>query len=92
MPLIKRVFAEKMIFDEVNGLDANEMMEFEIVVSDSSVPLRVTMVYSDFPGEDIINNLNLGTKSDKVVNDMRTDKPRSTGNEDFLRCTHEDSA
>jgi hypothetical protein len=45
--------------DENAGLWTGEMCEFEVEVTDASVPLRATLVYSDFPGEDLLNNLNL---------------------------------
>lgn len=48
-----------LFFDETDGLSTGAMREFEIEVTDPSVNLRATMVYSDYPGEDLINNLNL---------------------------------
>jgi hypothetical protein len=48
-----------------NGLDANEMREIGIAIGDPSVPLRATMVYSDFPGEDLV--VNGGVKTDHVA-------------------------
>lgn len=36
-----------------------EMFETEIEVASAETPLRATLVYTDFPGEDLINNLNL---------------------------------
>jgi hypothetical protein len=36
----------------------NEKREYRIQIDDSA-PLRVTLVYTDFPGEDLVNNLNL---------------------------------
>jgi serine protease AprX len=50
----------KVIFIEgTQGLQTGDFHEVKVVVDDSSVPLRITMVYNDFPGEDLINNLNL---------------------------------
>lgn len=50
----------KVLFlDETAGLEANTMQQFELEVADSSVPLRLTMVYTDPPAEELIHNLNL---------------------------------
>ncbi|HKQ21175.1 MAG TPA: S8 family serine peptidase [Nitrososphaeraceae archaeon] len=46
-------------FDAKKGLKTGESNILKIVVASSSIPLKVTMVYSDFPGPTIINNLNL---------------------------------
>lgn len=46
-------------FDHDDALIEGEMFETEIEVTDAGVPLRATLVYTDFPGEDLINNLNL---------------------------------
>ena len=48
-----------LFMDQVEGLNTGEMSLFEVVVADSSLPLRVTMVYNDYPGEYLVNNLNL---------------------------------
>jgi serine protease AprX len=48
-----------LFFDETAGLQTGEMRELAIEISDGSVPLRLTLVYNDFPGEDLVNNLNL---------------------------------
>jgi serine protease AprX len=50
----------KVLFlDEWQGLKTGDLREFKLSVKDGSVPLRITLVYSDYPGEDLINNLNL---------------------------------
>ena len=50
----------KVIFiDESNGLVEQERHEYKIEITDNSVPLRTTLVYTDYPGEYLINNLNL---------------------------------
>src|SRR5262249_27237902 len=45
--------------DENQNLATGEESALNVSVTDSSVPLRVTMTYSDYPGENLINNLNL---------------------------------
>jgi serine protease AprX len=45
--------------DELQGLKTGEQRQYNIQLDDASVPLRVTLVYNDFPGEKLINNLNL---------------------------------
>ena len=55
----------RLIFhDESNGLTTGGERSFVVTVSDSSVPLRATLVYSDFPSDGsvngaLVNNLNL---------------------------------
>jgi serine protease AprX len=51
----------KVIFiDESQGLNTGELREYIVSIKeDNSSPLRVTLVYTDFPGENLINNLNL---------------------------------
>jgi len=44
--------------DDVNGLRTGEDRSFTLSIP-SPGDLRVTMVYSDFPGENLVNNLNL---------------------------------
>lgn len=54
----------KVIFiDELNGLVEQERHEHKIKITDNSVPLRATLVYTDYPGEYLINNLNLVLRS-----------------------------
>jgi subtilisin family serine protease len=48
-----------LFMDQVEGLNTGEMSSYGVVVKDSSLPLRVTMVYNDYPGEYLVNNLNL---------------------------------
>ncbi len=49
----------QVLFVNGDSLHSGQQQEFRIKVADGSVPLRLTLVYSDFPGEDLINNLNL---------------------------------
>jgi subtilisin family serine protease len=44
--------------DHTDALPEGEMFELEIDVAQGA-PLRATLVYTDFPGEDLISNLNL---------------------------------
>jgi serine protease AprX len=48
-----------LFFDETQGLRTGDLHQVSLELIDPTVPFRVTMVYSDFPGEDLINNLNL---------------------------------
>jgi serine protease AprX len=48
-----------LFLDEVDGVSPNEQRSFDLEVADGSVPLRITLAYTDFPGRDLINNLNL---------------------------------
>jgi len=48
-----------LFFDEDVQLQQGQQQDFQIAVNDPSVPLRITMVYTDFPGPNLINNLNL---------------------------------
>jgi serine protease AprX len=45
--------------DDTTGLDTGGSDEFSFKVTSSEHPLRVAMAYSDYPGETLINNLNL---------------------------------
>ncbi|MDJ0599128.1 MAG: S8 family serine peptidase [Crocosphaera sp.] len=45
--------------DETKGLNTNEFRKYQINIIDTSVILKVTLVYSDYPGEGLYNNLNL---------------------------------
>jgi serine protease AprX len=50
----------KVLFiDEANGLTTGENREYKLKITKSAVPLKVNLVYTDYPGEDLINNLNL---------------------------------
>jgi subtilisin family serine protease len=48
-----------LFIDESPGLQTGEMQTYNIEITNDSVPLRLTLVYNDFPGEDLVNNLNL---------------------------------
>lgn len=48
-----------VFIDENQGLETGDMKKYEIEITDPGSLLRITMVYSDAPGADIINNLNL---------------------------------
>lgn len=51
--------ANVVFIDATEGLPANHQHEFTINVVDASAPLRITLVYTDYPGRDLINNLNV---------------------------------
>ncbi len=46
-------------YDVRERLETGEFYEFEINVRSSRRPLRIVMAYTDYPGETLINNLNL---------------------------------
>ena len=50
---------EVVRFHDEDELPEGELFETEMEVGPGEGPLRVTLVYTDFPGEDLINNLNL---------------------------------
>ncbi len=67
------------------GLQTGEHQQIRLQIADSSIPLRLTLVYTDFPGEDLINNLHLFARAPGgqffVGNDFNsTGVPDSTNN------------
>lgn len=48
-----------LFFDETGGLASGVEKIYQVDIADDSVSLRATLVYTDFPGEQLINNLNL---------------------------------
>ena len=52
-----------LFIDEINPLATGEKAVYRIGVEDTSAPLRVTLVYTDFPGEDLVNDLSLVVRS-----------------------------
>ena len=74
-----------LFIDEEDGLKEEENREYQIEITDSSVPLRATLVYTDYPGEYLINNLNLVLHSpsgkDYLGNDFQeTGEPDTVNN------------
>jgi hypothetical protein len=71
--------------DQVNGLSQGEMPH-RIKLNDNASPLRITLVYTDAPGERLINNLNLYAYAPNGVdyyvgNDFKgTKKPDTVNN------------
>lgn len=54
----------KIIYiDHNKGLKTGESSSIEIEVEEIDIPLKVTMVYTDYPGPALINNLNLAVTS-----------------------------
>lgn len=45
--------------DVTQGLSTGEIWSHEISIRNDAFPLRVVMAYSDYPGEHLVNNLNL---------------------------------
>ena len=45
--------------DELGGLETTESRPYTLSITDASVPIVVTMVYHDFPGAAIVNQLDL---------------------------------
>jgi serine protease AprX len=56
---VSPVFGKTVYMDQKGGLKTGEVAAFETEINGSNVPFKVTMVYSDFPGPGLINNLNL---------------------------------
>ncbi len=74
----------KAIFiDEANGLSTGEKHEHNVKITDSSIPLKVTLVYTDYPGENLINNLNLIVHSPSGKHHLGNDF-EETGNSDNI--------
>ena len=53
------VAADVHFHDDPEGLETGEVDEFEFRVLSAAHPLRVAMAYSDFPGPQLVNDLNL---------------------------------
>jgi hypothetical protein len=51
--------AKVLFVDEKAGLKTGDLKSYRVKVADPSVPLRVTLVYTDYPGQDLVNNVNL---------------------------------
>ena len=45
--------------DVTDGLRTGEIWSYDLAIQSDAVPLRVVMAYSDYPGEHLVNNLNL---------------------------------
>jgi len=48
-----------VFIDETSPLATGREHRYRFQVQDGAVPFKVTLVYTDFPGEDLVNNLNL---------------------------------
>ena len=77
---------EGVVFiDELEGLDLGKKHTYFLEVCDGNVPLRLTLVYTDYPGRGLINNLNLvlwnPNQEYLLGNDfLETGKPDSVNN------------
>lgn len=74
-----------LFIDESDGLEEEEKREYKIEITDSTVNLRATLVYTDYPGEYLVNNLNLILRSpsgkDYLGNDFNeTGEPDTVNN------------
>jgi len=58
-PFIADVNGFKMDFIDGGDLVTGELKEYFFDVSNPSIPFRVTLAYTDYPGNSIINNINL---------------------------------
>lgn len=58
-PFISDPGSFKMEFIDGEGLTTGGLKEYYFEVRDSSIPFKATLVYTDYPGNSIINNLNL---------------------------------
>ena len=45
--------------DVAEALETGEVWDHNFVISSSEVPLRIVLCYSDYPGQNLVNNLNL---------------------------------
>lgn len=49
-----------VFFDQSQGFsNPGDHHKYQLEITDSSIPLRITLVYTDYPGERLVNNLNL---------------------------------
>lgn len=48
-----------VFIDEARALATGREHRYRFLVQDGAVPFKVTLAYTDFPGEDLVNNLNL---------------------------------
>ena len=46
-------------FDVNEGLDTGDVWSQDIIIGSAETPLRLVMCYSDYPGQRLVNNLNL---------------------------------
>jgi serine protease AprX len=56
---VSPISGKTVYMDQKGGLKTGEVAAFETDINGSNAPFKVTMVYSDFPGPGLINNLNL---------------------------------
>ncbi len=53
-----------VFFDQSQGLlNSGQAHKYTVEITDNSIPLRVTLVYTDYPGQQLVNNLNLSVHS-----------------------------
>jgi hypothetical protein len=71
-----------LFIDETDGL-IDQKQEYRVVITDNSVPLKVILVYTDYPGEELINNLNLVVYSPSGTYYLGNDF-QGTGNPDTV--------
>ena len=45
--------------DQSRGLRTGEARSIDVMVAGSEIPLKITLVWTDYPGQGLINNLNL---------------------------------
>jgi len=57
--LIPSAPAQVKFLDDAKGIITGEVFSTEVEVSSDTVPLRVVIAYSDYPGSSLVNNLNL---------------------------------
>lgn len=50
---------EVIFEDRTEGLIKGDMYEYHVQINDSKEPIRIILAYTDYPGEYLINNLNL---------------------------------
>ena len=51
--------AHVIFIDNVTGLKTGEKDDYVVRITNTSVPLKVTLVYSDYPADTLVNDLNL---------------------------------
>ena len=74
-----------VFFDQSEGLsESGQSHEYTVEITHNSIPLRVTLVYTDYPGKKLVNNLNLFVHSPTdqyyLGNDFNEEKQKDNFN------------
>jgi hypothetical protein len=79
--------ASAQFFDVKPGLSTGAVKTIAIKVRSKKAPLRVVLVYSDYPGRSLVNNLNLIVKSPSGTTYAGNGAPDAVNNVEAVRVT-----